>query len=98
MILVLILIILIRGVPSHIFDNQLLLRLVWLFLNRYQSLILVGGSKRRRLGFHLINSLLRDILLDSIERVLIGDIHASMSLSLGSLHADLDPRLVLGPI
>lgn len=70
----------------HILDNQLFLWLIRLFFNRYQRFL-------QHLLF-LINSLFKDVLLNSIERVLVRYIHSSVSLCLRSLHAHLNSGFI----
>lgn len=70
----------------HVLHYQFLLGLIRLLFDRDHFLC------ERSLAL-LIHSLLEYVLLDSIEGVLIRHIHSCMSLSLGSLNTDLDPRL-----
>ena len=68
----------------HSLDNHLVLGLVWFFLNGDD---LFGEDCLSDL---FINSLFRDVLLNRVERILIGDVDARMSLSLRGLHANLN--------
>lgn len=69
----------------HTFHNHLVLRFIWFFLN-WDDLFGQGS-----VPYFLVNCFLRNVFLDGIKRILIGNINSSVSLRLRGLNANLNP-------
>ena len=73
----------------HALDDHLVLGLVGLLLDGDH---LLGKHRQPDL---LVHGLLRDVLLDRVERVLVRHVDARVSLRLRGLHANLNPRFLV---